>query len=259
MWSRSLGIVLALGIAVGVDMSAPRPAQAETFQLATTKYLVPPRGRLQKRKRIMDPSRPSAGRRYGPSAFQWFWNEVSPSRAAASSQRWEGVVRIIEAARARGKPIFGSQSTARQILKRYGPILEREAKRRNISLPLLVAVIAVESGGNPTARSPVGAQGLMQLMPPTAARFGVTNSNDPDQNIRGGAHYLDWLLTYFKNDAVLALAGYNAGEGAVERHAGVPPYRETRNYVAKVAGAYNAARRLCQTPPQGARDKCVLR
>ena len=121
------------------------------------------------------------------------------------------------------------------------------------------AQIAVESGGNPGARSPKGAGGLMQLMPGTAARFGVSDAYAPSQNIRGGATYLDWLLRHFGGDAVLALAGYNAGEGAVERHSGVPPYTETRDYVAKVAGAYAAAWALCEKPPRNVRDACEIK
>lgn len=262
MRMKPLLIALALGLVLEAVAVAPSPALAgETsadFDVAKVQYLIPPKGRA--RKRIMDPSLPRSGpRRYRPAAFRWFWNEVSPSRAAASANRWEGVTRIIETARSRGQPVFGSTATAKRIVQSYGPILEREAKKRNLSLPLLIAVIAVESGGNATARSPVGAQGLMQLMPKTAERFGVTNSNNPSQNIRGGAHYLDWLLRRYKNDAVLALAGYNAGEGAVDRHKGVPPYNETRDYVAKVAGAYHVARHLCKEPPQGARDACELR
>jgi soluble lytic murein transglycosylase-like protein len=144
-------------------------------------------------------------------------------------------------------------------LANYGDILQREAQRRNVSVPLLIAVIAVESGGNPRAISPKGAGGLMQLMPGTARRFGVSNSLAPAQNIRGGAHYLDWLLRFFGDDAVLALAGYNAGEQAVETHLGVPPFSETRDYVAKVAGAYWVARQFCQTPPKGPREACALK
>lgn len=99
---------------------------------------------------------------------------------------------------------------------------------------LVLAVMAAESNFDPLAESPKKAQGLMQLIPDTAARFGVRNPLDPTQNIRGGMAYLRWLLAYFEGDVQLALAAYNAGEGAVERYRGVPPYAETRAYVRKI-------------------------
>jgi soluble lytic murein transglycosylase-like protein len=97
------------------------------------------------------------------------------------------------------------------------------------------AIIHAESAYRPNAMSRVGAQGLMQLMPATARRFGVANVFDPAQNIRGGVQYLGWLLKRFNGDLKLAAAGYNAGEGAVDKYKGVPPYAETRRYVQRVA------------------------
>ncbi|GAB4036243.1 MAG: lytic transglycosylase domain-containing protein [Rubrivivax sp.] len=99
---------------------------------------------------------------------------------------------------------------------------------------LVFAVMATESNFDAGAVSPKNAQGLMQLIPDTARRFGVRNPLDPAQNIRGGMAYLRWLLAYFEGDIVLAAAAYNAGEGAVERYRGVPPYAETRMYVRKI-------------------------
>ncbi len=99
---------------------------------------------------------------------------------------------------------------------------------------LVLAVMAQESNFNPNAVSPKNAQGLMQLIPDTARRFGVRNILDPAQNIRGGMAYLRWLLAYFEGDLRLALAAYNAGEGAVNRYRGVPPYAETQHYVRKI-------------------------
>jgi hypothetical protein len=222
---------------------------------AVTTNVAPTKGRVS--KSLFGPS--TAPRGYGPQAFTWFWNEVSPARTAAHAERWSKIVGVIEIARRSGKPVFGSRAAVESILTDHRAILEREAKLRNVSIALLVAVIAVESGGNPGAISPKGAGGLMQLMPDTARRFGVSNALAPAQNIRGGAHYLDWLLRFFGDDAVLALAGYNAGEQAVERNLGVPPYSETRDYVAKVAGAYWVARQLCETPPKGPREVCALK
>lgn len=97
------------------------------------------------------------------------------------------------------------------------------------------AIMHAESSYNPMALSHAGAQGLMQLMPPTARRFGVTDAYDASQNIRGGVQYLSWLLKRFNGNLTLAAAGYNAGEGAVDRHGGVPPYKETQRYVERVA------------------------
>jgi soluble lytic murein transglycosylase-like protein len=102
---------------------------------------------------------------------------------------------------------------------------------------LVLAVMAQESGFNPNIVSPKNAQGLMQLIPDTAKRFGVKNVFDPTQNIRGGMAYLRWLLAYFEGDVRLALAAYNAGEGAVNRYRGVPPYAETRDYVRRITAA----------------------
>jgi hypothetical protein len=103
---------------------------------------------------------------------------------------------------------------------------------------LVLAVIAAESAFDKSAVSPKGAQGLMQLMPKTASRFGVTNAFDPEQNLRGGMTYLAWLIEQFRGDLDLALAGYNAGEGAVEQYRGIPPYQETREYVRRIRAVY---------------------
>ena len=108
------------------------------------------------------------------------------------------------------------------------------AKEYGVDEAVVRAVIHAESAFNPTARSHVGAQGLMQLMPATAERFGVRNAYEPAQNIRGGVKYLAWLLKRFDGDLTLAAAGYNAGEGAVDKYDGVPPYKETQRYVQRV-------------------------
>lgn len=107
---------------------------------------------------------------------------------------------------------------------------------------VVLAVMAQESNFDPLAQSPKNAQGLMQLIPDTARRFNVRNISDPTQNIRGGMAYLRWLLAFFEGDLALALAAYNAGERAVERYRGVPPYAETRLYVRKIIAALNGQR-----------------
>jgi hypothetical protein len=103
---------------------------------------------------------------------------------------------------------------------------------------LVFALIRAESNFDPLARSAKNAQGLMQLIPETAERFAVRDVWDPLENLRGGMGYLRWLLSYFKGDVVLALAGYNAGEGAVDRHRGVPPFPETLAYVQRIRALY---------------------
>jgi TPR repeat protein len=108
------------------------------------------------------------------------------------------------------------------------------APKYSLDPNLVLAVIAVESNFNPTAVSPKKAQGIMQLVPETAERFGVHDVWNVEQNLRGGMAYLRWLLNYFNGNVKLALAGYNAGEKAVERHGGVPPYAETQEYVQRI-------------------------
>ena len=127
---------------------------------------------------------------------------------------------------------------------RFDPIIRRVAKKVKIAPELLHAVVQAESSYDPRARSVKGAMGLMQLMPATAKRYGVTNAWDPAQNLEGGARYLRDLLKMFDNDLRLAVAAYNAGEGAVQRSGNrIPPYPETRSYVRKVLRNFLAERR----------------
>jgi soluble lytic murein transglycosylase-like protein len=112
--------------------------------------------------------------------------------------------------------------------------VDRIAQQNQLSPRLVHSVIQAESNYDPNAVSPKGAQGLMQLIPSTARRFGVSNVFDPADNVQGGARYLKYLLGLYKGDEALALAAYNAGEGAVSRYGGVPPFPETQHYVAKV-------------------------
>ncbi|WIV98745.1 transglycosylase SLT domain-containing protein [Kinneretia aquatilis] len=120
--------------------------------------------------------------------------------------------------------------------------VQQVAPEYRLAPALVLAVMATESNFDPAALSPKNAQGLMQLMPDTARRFKVSRLTDPTQNIRGGMAYLRWLLAYFEGDVALALAGYNAGERAVERYRGVPPYAETRAYVRRILTAVHGQR-----------------
>ncbi len=116
----------------------------------------------------------------------------------------------------------------------FAPVINQFAQMHGVDPAFIRAVMHAESSFNPSAVSRAGAMGLMQLMPGTAARFGVSNAFDPQENIRGGVTYLRFLLDKFNGDTRLAAAGYNAGEGAVMKYGGVPPYAETTEYVARV-------------------------
>jgi TPR repeat protein len=124
--------------------------------------------------------------------------------------------------------------------QKFAELVRALAPTYDVSPRLALAIVAVESNFEPYARSPKDARGLMQLIPDTASRFNVKNAYDPHQNVRGGLAYLRWLLAYYRGQVELAAAAYNAGEGAVDRHGGVPPYAETRDYVKKIRRLYGA-------------------
>ncbi|MBK1621406.1 hypothetical protein CKO42_23930 [Lamprobacter modestohalophilus] len=152
------------------------------------------------------------------------------ARLKARSEAEAAVAEVYE--RRPVAPVSGSMWVRRT---RFQPLIESAARRHGLVPELLHAVIRTESAYKPNALSHAGACGLMQLMPGTAERFRVTEIWDPAQNIEGGAAYLRFLLDLFDNDIRLALAGYNAGEGAVKRYGNqIPPYPETQNYVRKV-------------------------
>ena len=133
-------------------------------------------------------------------------------------------------------------------------LIDQIAKANQVEGPLVHSVIRAESNYNPHAVSEKGALGLMQLIPATARRFGVQNAFDIRQNVEGGVRYLRFLLDYYRNDYPKAIAAYNAGEGAVDRYQGIPPYSETRNYVYQVAMNLKAARRAEEIRLKAAQD-----
>jgi hypothetical protein len=118
-------------------------------------------------------------------------------------------------------------------------ILAKASGEHNLDVDLLASLVKAESGGNVRAVSRTGARGLMQLMPATASALGVQDSFKPEENVRGGSTYLDELLTRYHDNLALALAAYNAGPGAVDKYRGIPPYSETRAYVARVIHEFN--------------------
>lgn len=188
--------------------------------------------------------------------FGWFWREAAaPMRAAARPAR---MATLGEAVLARHPPLRRLGPGAGRVLRQHGPALKQAAAAARISPPLLLAMVVAESNGDPRAVSPAGAMGLGQLMPATAARFGVADPFEPSANLLGAARYLDELLRRFDDDAVLALAAYNAGEGAVMSRDGVPAFAETRAYVPKVLAIWAVLRRSCPRLPSHPRHPCPL-
>lgn len=190
----------------------------------------------------------------GPSG--WFWSIV-PARLGVDDRARAAVDHIMTAPEAASLPI-ATMNDLNAIIEAHGRDILGATINTEVSPALALAVIAVESAGRVDAVSHAGAQGLMQLIPATADRFGVEDPFDPSQNIAGGVAYLDWLLNEFNQDPVLALAGYNAGEGAVRDNNGVPPYRETRDYVPKVLATWARLRILCSRVPEELSDSCVF-
>ena len=191
------------------------------------------------------------------AGVEWFWNGVSPLRADSGPGRLQQALRVLAEAPA-GQITPPRLQHMQDMARAYGTDILRETVGTRVPHALVLAGVAVECAGRAEAVSHAGAAGLLQLMPATAARFGVQDRLRPAESIRGGVAYLDWLLNRFGGDPVLALAAYNAGEGAVDDNGGVPPYAETRAYVPKVLAAWTVARGLCQTQPELISDGCVF-
>lgn len=201
----------------------------------------------------------SSGAKPAGDLQDWFWTANSPLIKDAAFDRMENAVLTLARHPAQAARISPRISTYQKLAEMYGSDILLATLGKEVSPALVLAVIGVESSGKVDAESSAGAIGLMQLMDATAERFGVSDRTDPKQSIKGGAQYLAWLLKEFKGDPLLALAGYNAGENAVKKHDGVPPYPETRAYVPKVIAAWQVARSLCMTQPKYPTDGCVFK
>lgn len=215
-------------------------AQADTIPIT--------RSLLQRLKRRSERGR--RGYRGGSLQVKAVWKELD---RAVSEDGEKLDLDLIESVRVKKKVgHYGSEEKAIRILEEFDEEIRAAHEATGVRRSLIVTVIGIESNGNPKAVSPVGAQGLMQLMPQTAARFGVENSFDPAQNVMGGSKYLAFLMKHFEGDHVLALAGYNAGEHRIEEYNGVPPFGETRGYLIKAAAFIDDARAVTRT--KGARS-----
>ena len=200
----------------------------------------------------LEPAAPSGG------SYDWFWDTVPVAREA-SDGRFPLALAALDNGPDGSTVTAPRLQTMQNLAEKWGTEILKETIGTNVSPALVLAVIGIESAGNPEAVSSAGATGLMQLIPATAERFGVTDATDPAQNIKGGIAYLNFLMNTFNRDPVLVLAAYNAGEGAVVANNGVPPYPETRDYVPKVLAAWTVAQGLCMTPPELVSDPCVFR
>lgn len=220
---------------------APKPAavdKAETVEVAAAAAAISP----------MSPS----------AAYGWYWDKV-PSAQGAKDGRYALAMASLTQGPAGATVRAPRLQQLQEMASKYGTEILKATIGTNVSPAFVLAVIGIESAGQPEAVSSAGAQGLMQLIPATAERFGVTDATDPTQNIKGGVAYLDWLMGQFDRDPLMVLAAYNAGEGAVRANDGVPPYAETRDYVPKVLAAWQVAQGLCLTPPELVSDPCVFK
>ncbi len=190
--------------------------------------------------------------------YAWFWDAV-PSNLGAAPDRFPLALAALTNG-PDGAMVDAPRLQAMQTLvETHGTEILKATIGTDVSPALVLAVIGIESAGKIDAVSSAGAVGLMQLIPATAERFGVTDSTDASQNIKGGVAYLNWLMKEFDRDPLMVLAAYNAGEGAVRANAGIPPFTETRDYVPKVLAAWRIAQSLCVSPPELVSDPCAFR
>lgn len=273
MIARAIGIAALMASSVGLaapgtaqeaGATAPPPFPEFTFRrvAAPTPGHEGPRITIQigdnRPDALESPAEAVAPARPVPEAPDWFWTAI-PDGLDAGAGRYLAAMDLLGAApEATGLPVMRAEGLL-SLAETHGTRLLQESVGTRVSPAFALAVIAVESRGQVAAQSHAGAQGLMQLIPATAARFGVEDAFDAGQNIAGGIAYLDWLMEEFDRDPILVLAAYNAGEGAVRAAGGVPEFQETRDYVPRVLATWAAARLLCVTPPELVSDGCVFR
>jgi len=294
MRRKVLGMAVAIGAVMAVAAGPGRAESPAPFAEFTFKSVKPPKSGSSKKRitvrvtpedmarqnpKLAKKPEPKAGEGVAAAAadpgatpaaakaavkpagenYAWFWEAISPALEESTPGRLEAALnRIANPPGGQGGVKSPRLQGLQDIAKARGADILRATVGTEVSPALVVALIAVESAGKSDAVSSAGAQGLMQLMPATAARFGVTDVSQPADNIKGGVSFLNFLMKEFDNDPILVLAGYNAGENAVKNHKGVPPYAETRDYVPKVLAAFATARGLCLTPPQLVTDGCVF-
>jgi len=179
------------------------------------------------------------------------WKDAN-GNIVLSNKRPDSNVQVASYAVPKADGLRATRSVTSERARAYDDLISEHSRTQGVRPDLVRAVMQVESGFNPYARSPKGAMGLMQLMPATAKQYGVRNAFSPAENVRAGVAYLRQLLDRYQNNEELALAAYNAGPGAVDKHGQtVPPYRETQNYVTRINGM--AAR------PVTLRDKSIYK
>lgn len=256
------GMLLAGAAEAQVQFKRVKPPAAGTKKRITIQVTAPWPPPLPEKKEeaapsvsVSAPKSPSAGE----TEHAWFWDVISPKLDEADPERIETALAHLNAYKTESSAYGISAKRMEKTAATHGLSILKATLGKSISPAFVLAIIEVESGGKVLAKSNKGAQGLMQLIPDTAKRFGVQDVGDPTQNITGGVKYLDWLLKKFKGDPLFALAGYNAGENAVLKNSGIPPYAETRAYVPKIVAAWGIARQFCITPPRQVRDGCVLK
>ncbi|WP_235871455.1 lytic transglycosylase domain-containing protein [Shimia sediminis] len=255
------GLSLLGASITAADSPAPFP------EFSAKRVKAPPKGQrpkidvqITRQDTPVEPSaRPSATQ---PGAdvgtYDWFWDRISPEMAETGPGRLQQALLHLSTP-PEGKGVKQPRlDDLMRIANTHNAEILMATVGKDVSPALVLAMIAVESGGQADVTSPAGAQGLMQLMPVTAERFGVEDPFDSAQNILGGVEFLNLLMQSFAQDPILVLASYNAGENAVRKAGGVPEFRETRDYVPKVLSAYSVARALCRTPPELISDGCVF-